>query len=203
MTHCPACSAPVAVPVSGSVVPVTCAGCLRTFRAVALPAAERSIEVRRMTRLAAAGENTCFYCPQKAADTVCELCGSFTCGDCEVDWFGRRLCLSCLHAKREQQPDLHFRSRLTLHDNVALMLLLLPLVCIPFYGAFFSALLAPISLFLVFRHWNSPRGMVPRGRFRQIATILLSVALVVGAISFIALIVAAMTGAFDQSSSLP
>jgi hypothetical protein len=61
-----------------------------------------------------------------------------------------------------------FRSRTRLHDNVALMMLVLPIIGIPFYGFFFAVLASPVALFLVIRHRKASRGLPPRGPFRLI-----------------------------------
>lgn len=116
---------------------------------------------------------------------TCEGCGSYLCAGCRIDWFGAQLCLGCIHAQREVRRSLEFRSHSTLHDNVALLIMLLPLVFIPFYGIFLAMLSAPVSLYLVLRHRRSPRGMVPRGPLRLIAAGLLSALLLAGAVALV------------------
>lgn len=186
---CPQCA--VAVPAaSRSVVePVYCTGCRREVMVCALPALDRPVERARLAVPAAAGEATCYFCPNKKAIAVCQSCGSFTCQSCEVEWFGEHLCLACVHTLREVKKDIRFRSRGALHDNVALMLLVLPILVIPCYGLIFALLLAPFALFMVIRHRKASRGIVPRGPFRLFAAGTLAILLMLGGVALIGFMV--------------
>ncbi len=131
------------------------------------------------------GEASCFFCEGQVATAACETCGRFICDRCKVDWAGHLTCLSCIHANREIKDNDLFKSRRVIHDNVALSILLWPLV-VPVYGLFFSLVISPVSLYLAIRHWNSSRGLVPRGRFRLVVTIVLSLLLLGSAMAGIA-----------------
>jgi hypothetical protein len=156
---------------------VYCPGCRRSSQVVLWPAADREPDRGVRAMVAAAGEAVCFACADKAATGVCAGCGCFTCPACEVSWIGESLCLSCLHDRRERKESPEFRARARLHDNVALGLLVLPILLVPFYGLVFSALASPVALFLVIRHWNAPRGLPPRGRARLVMAGVLAVVL--------------------------
>lgn len=166
MVPCPLCSAPLTFPVGGPVLAVRCPGCRREVTGVAWPARDRG--AGRIVRPAVAvdGGAGCFSCPERSATGVCAGCGSYTCPGCEAEWFGEHLCLRCLHARREVMEAPRFRRRTRVHDNIALMLLVLPLLFIPFYGIFLAMLASPVVLFLVIRHRHAPRGLPPRGPFR-------------------------------------
>jgi len=168
MIPCPLCSLPLMATARGVAEPVFCPGCRREVTLVVWPALDRVAFRPALPQAVVAGEAACFSCVDKAATGVCEGCGCYTCPACEAPWFGESLCLTCLHARRELTDAPKFRSRTRLHDNVALMMLVLPIIGIPFYGFFFAVLASPVALFLVIRHRKAPRGLPPRGPFRLI-----------------------------------
>jgi hypothetical protein len=124
--------------------------------------------------LASGGEATCFFCEGQTATDECAHCGRFVCDRCKADWAGSVTCLTCIHAMRELKGDDRFVSGRLVYDNLALLMVVAPALSIPVYGLFFSAMLAPFSLFLALRHWKSPRGIVPRGRARLVWALLVS-----------------------------
>jgi hypothetical protein len=168
MVPCPLCSAPLVFPVGVTAAVIRCSGCRRDVTGVTWPALGRGVGERERVRVPAAvdGGAMCFSCDDRAATGVCAGCGSYTCPACEVEWFGESVCLRCLHARREVVEAPRFRRRALIHDNIALMLLVLPLLVIPFYGIFLAMLASPVVLFLVVRHRRAPRGVPPRGPFR-------------------------------------
>jgi hypothetical protein len=165
------------------------------------PAAGRVSESDGAVEPAIEGGAACFNCPERKAVSVCEDCGSYLCGGCQADWFGRLLCLNCIHARREVRRDPDFRPHATIHDNVALMIMLIPLVAIPFYGIFLAMITAPVSLFLVVRHRKSPRGIVPRGPARLIAAGVLSILLMTAGAGLVGLAAWGIGELNEQSTS--
>lgn len=162
-------------------------------RSVPCPSCRTAVEVVAFGREAGAGragggaamhavdgDAGCFFCEGFKATDVCSSCGRFICGRCRVDWAGRTVCMTCVHAQREVRGDDGFQSRRTIYDNLALSVLVWPLVLVPFYGLFFTAMAAPVTMFWVVRHWNSPRGIIPRGRFRLVAAGVISVVFIAG-----------------------
>jgi hypothetical protein len=164
-----------------------CRWCRREVWLHCFPAAESLPVSRSGSELALDGEATCFHCQERRAVSVCEGCGCYLCEACQADWFGRKLCLACIHANREVRGALEFRPQATIYDNVALMIMLIPLLIVPFYGAFFAMMTAPVSLFLLVRHRKSLRGMVPRGPFRTVAAASLAILLLAGGVALIGL----------------
>jgi len=124
------------------------------------------------------GGAECFFCEGETATHTCSSCGRFLCERCQIDWSGEGSCLTCVHAHRELKDDDRFKNRRVLYDNVALSMLFWPMV-LPVPGIFFSAMFAPVALFLALRFWKSSRGIVPRGRLRSIVVITVSVILLV------------------------
>lgn len=166
MVPCPVCSLPLILPGRGVEETVFCPECRRDVTVVAWPALDRVASGPRVPQAVVDGEAACFSCPQRAATGVCEGCGCFTCPACEAQWFGESLCLGCLHARRELLAAPRFRHRTLLHDNIALMMLVLPIITIPFYGVLISVLASPVALVWAIRHRRSPRGLPPRGPWR-------------------------------------
>jgi hypothetical protein len=166
MVPCPLCSLPLMLPTRGAEETIYCPGCRREVTMVVWPALDRGPMRAPLPQAVVEGGAACFSCPDKAATGVCDGCGCYTCPACEADWFGESLCLTCLHARREVMKAPRFRHRVLLHDNIALMLLALPIFIIPVYGFFFAVLASPVALLLVIRHRKAPRGLPPRGPFR-------------------------------------
>ena len=193
MVPCPSCSLMLPVPPRGREHREFCPSCRRDVRLVAWPALDRAADRALPPPVAGAGETSCFRCADRVASGVCAACGCFTCAACEAEWFGERLCLSCLHAQREVDGGGAFRRRAFIFDNIALMLMVMPMVLIPLYGVPLAMLCAPVSLFLVIRHWRSFRGLPPRGPARLILSGGLAVGLLLlAAAGVVALVVAAM-----------
>lgn len=189
MIPCPICSLPIVLTTRGAEEAVFCAGCRRLVKAVGWPALDRDAGAGARPQAVMEGEASCFSCTNRAATSVCDACGCFTCPACEAKWLGESLCLACLHARRELQAAPRFQARALIYDNMALGLLLLPILIIPFYGVFFSVLASPVALYLVIRHWHTPRGLPPRGPFRSILAGSLALVLltsVVGGIGYVA-----------------
>ena len=75
----------------------------------------------------------------------------------------------------------------TLYDSIALGAAVLPLSI--FYIAFLTG---PVTFFLALRFWNRPTSLVPRGKWRLVVALLVSLLESVGLVAFILLIVWAM-----------
>jgi hypothetical protein len=192
MVSCPSCAQWIPLASPGVPETLTCGACGRQVTAVEWPAASHDAERGRLPGAMVAGEAACFACPDRAATGVCEGCGSYTCPACEAEWFGASLCLNCLHARRELAGETGFRSRTLVYDNIALMLLVLPIICVPFYGLMLSILASPIILFLVIRHRHSPRGLPPRGPLRLVLAGGLALLLMISAVGGMGLAVYAV-----------
>ena len=164
-----------------------------TFVAATPPSASASL-------LSANGGADCFFCPEHPATDSCVSCGRFVCTRCEVDWAGQKTCLTCLHAGREVREDNRFLTKRTLWDNLALSLLIWPAVVVPFYGLMFSLLASPVAIFIIIKNWNASRGIVPRGRARQIIALIISSLLIAGTIIGIMAMMDAFNSLLDTNS---
>src|SRR5207244_10526192 len=96
---------------------------------------------------------------------------------------GRILCPPCfddtLHGRKMQ----HLESSRTMHDSIALGLATIPALL--FWPVIVTA---PLSLYWTIRHWNSPRSILPRSRFRFYLAALLAV----GEIAVVVFVIAAI-----------
>lgn len=201
MVPCPSCSLTLPVPTRGREHREFCPSCRRDVRLVAWPALDRAAAVTVLPAAAATGETSCFRCADRVASGVCAACGCFTCAACEAEWFGERLCLSCLHARREIDGAGSFRRRALIHDNLALLLMVLPMLVIPVYGVPVAVLAAPVSLFLVVRYRRAFRGLPPRGPARLIVAGGLAVVLMLGALGGVAALLMAALDLPKRSNS--
>ena len=108
-------------------------------------------------------ESACYYHPEKRATVVCEGCGRFLCGLCDVDFKGKHLCTGCIEHGIGDAGDT-FRSEYTRYDNIAMLVLGIPIVTVfLIYLTFFTA---PIALYLCIRYWRAPLGPVHVNRWR-------------------------------------
>jgi hypothetical protein len=111
--------------------------------------------------LAADLEASCFYHARSRAQAVCDECGRFLCSLCALEVPGRTLCPICFEANLRGRKIQDLESSRTMHDSIALALAIFPAFL------FWPILVtAPFTLFWIFRHWNSPRSILPRTRVR-------------------------------------
>ena len=157
---------------------LACPGCFAPVRARVFPAFGRALVAGAAPEAVLSDEDaSCFYHPAKKAVVPCDRCGRFLCALCDIDpgGGGRHVCPGCLEAARlepgrkgAEAGDLPMQRR-TLHDQMALMLVGLPLVLSVFSAWVFTIITAPVALFLVVRYWNEPRrAIIPRTRARLV-----------------------------------
>lgn len=139
--HCPSCKAPVLV---------------KAFPALTQPKAGSVPQP-----VSADTEASCFYHAQNRARAHCDDCGRFLCDLCMLEVPGRTVCPACFGTSIRGRKIQDFETERTMHDSVALALATVPVLL------FWPVLItAPLTLFWVIRHWNSPRSILPRSRIR-------------------------------------
>lgn len=133
----------------------------------------------------AEGEAVCFYNPHRRATKVCDHCGVYMSDTWAAPWGEMTICLKCLEQLRSKSQDQRFEASRTLWDNIALGLVVIPVVgglvamasiiAWPLSVLAFGATLitAPAAILLALRYWNAPRSLAPRGRLRLILALLL------------------------------
>jgi len=130
------------------------------------------------------GDAVCRFYPEQKAETVCDECGCFLSEKAAVSWGGRNFCLPCLHSLREKKGQDEFLARRTLYDNTALGLIL--------FLSPLSLFTAPVALYYLIRYRNSSRGIVPRGKFRWWAALILAFGFALGWLFLLILWIAAI-----------
>ncbi len=124
---------------------------------------------------AAADESSCFFHPSKRASVACARCGRFLCPLCDLDVDGAHVCPRCLEAGLRKKTFGTYESERTCYDRMALAVAVFPM-----FLHVFTVFTAPVAIFLAIRHWNAPRGIEARSRFRLVLAILLAVLEIVG-----------------------
>lgn len=165
------------IPVVGDWTEAVCPACgeahyLRLYPAyVREPAALSTAEA-----IQGEGESNCFYHEQYRAKCVCESCGRFICGYCEVEDGGRHICLHCL--SKGAKLDTVRQGTYTAWDRVILML---AVASIPLVVIHVSVFLCPAVLFLVIYHWKKIKAYpVPGSRISLIVAALIACVPLVG-----------------------
>jgi hypothetical protein len=128
---CPSCEAPLAIEV--------------------FPAILQTPSAAAPEPLLVQGQSSCFYHPAKKASIVCDGCGRFLCGLCDLELNGRHLCPACLETGQRKSKFKDLENTRVLWDHIALAVALFPLLC--FWPSFLGA---PYALYLVVRYRKAP-----------------------------------------------
>lgn len=208
MIRCAACGYQIPVSVFAVAREAPCPLCRRVVRAAVLPAVARSgvTPPSLPEEPPAPGEPACFYNPNRRATKTCDHCGVFISDAWAAKWGGQTVCLKCLENLRSKRQDSRFQAKRVLWDNISLGTALLPfLLCVPLLllgpiGLPFmviclmaSIVTAPTALGLSIYAWNKPRSLVPRGPWRVLSALLLSLVQCAG---WALLFVAGISGTF-------
>jgi hypothetical protein len=159
--RCGACAWPLPPESWNPESAAACPGCGTRTQVIAFPALARVHIGTAPETVIGEAEASCFYHSQNRAESPCDECGRFLCRLCELDVDGRRICPGCFSAGVRGRKIQEVDTKRTLYDSIALALSTLPVLL------FWPALVgAPMSLYMVIRHWNSPRSILPRTRVR-------------------------------------
>jgi hypothetical protein len=180
LVTCPQCQWRLSADLADTRGEALCPRCRRAFTATLFPALFRTFEGGRPgEHIAEGSQAACFFHASRRAVVACDLCGRFLCTLCDLPVGGRHACPTCLAEGTETQslPALGSARRQTvlLYDNIALALAVLPLPC-----WYFTALTAPVALFVVLRYWNRSASPVPRGRGRFVLAATLALLQIAG-----------------------
>lgn len=119
--------------------------------------------------IAPQGQIECFYHPGKAAVVPCADCGRLLCPVCRVEMDGKSICMSCLQAGRDKQKIIALQNERVLYDGLAFTLAFWPIFIV-----FPTLVTAPAAIYFSIKHWRQPPGVLPKGWFKNIAALLLS-----------------------------
>jgi hypothetical protein len=167
---CLSCGFPLPTEFLNRAEMVACPGCRRPMRVDVYPAYVRPFAPAPAgERALMDGEAGCFYHPQRRAAVPCDACGRFLCALCDCELHGQHLCPTCLQTGRDQGRLRSLEQSRVRYDNVALALAILPLLV--FY---FTIITAPMTVYLVIRHWNTTLSVIPRSRVRFVLAFLIA-----------------------------
>jgi hypothetical protein len=139
----------------------TCPVCKTHAEAIVFPAHARTAIGTPPESIENAREASCFYHAANRAAVPCDECGRFLCYLCDLAVDGRHLCPSCFGTSVRERRLQDFETQRTMHDSIALALATFPMLMV-----WPIVLSAPLTIFWIVRHWNSPRSIVPRTRAR-------------------------------------
>jgi len=180
---CSACSWPLPPELWSGTEGQHCLSCGAPLLLTVFPALTRPHVASLPQPVAADLEASCFYHAQNRAYAPCDECGRFLCSLCTLEIPGRILCPVCFGANMRGRKIENLESSRTMHDTIALSLAVFP--AFMFWPVLITA---PLTLFWIVRHWNSPSSVPPRTRVRFYLAGLVAVC----EISFIVLLIAAI-----------
>jgi len=139
-----------------------CRNCRARLHCTAYPALTRDSKVIRPEKISEQNQAGCFYHPAQQAVVDCAHCGRFLCALCDLEVGEKHLCPSCLGRGKDGQSLLQLNQGLVRYDILTLALSLWPLLLfMPLI-----VLTAPLTLYLVFKHYNKPISITPVNRWR-------------------------------------
>ena len=139
----------------------TCPICRARVLVKVFPAFKKSASGSIPQPLGADTEASCFYHSQNRASAPCDECGRFLCSLCALEIPGAKLCPVCFEASVRGRKLPHLETSRTMHDSIALALATVPALMV-----WPVLITAPLTLFWIVRHWNSPGSILPRTRIR-------------------------------------
>jgi hypothetical protein len=159
-----------------------CPNCQAPTRTLVFPAIARATSAAHPA-LRNETEAGCFFHEHSRAENVCASCGRFICSLCTLAFGTQKLCPDCIYRKRRQALEPLFRDQTILFDNIALLLLVIPVLCLMYIyvGLIFSA----FALAIVIIGWRRRRPLVPRSNYRFVLAAGLSL---IEGVSWIALV---------------
>lgn len=182
MLRCPSCNATINADRFNRNEPVPCSRCSKRMRVLAFPALYAETDGDIPPAIAdAAGESEagCYDHANRKATAVCDDCGRFLCALCKLEIDGRTTCPRCLAAARNSEASIRLVDQRPLLDNMALAFAVYPALLI-----FPSLIFAPLSLFIVFRYWKRPGGLLRNTKMRYVLAGILALIQLVIWVSF-------------------
>ena len=187
---CPRCQSSINDITLGPGSFTRCPQCLSAFEMEIFPAFfRRQSQAAEAETVLIEGESTCFYHADKRALLPCQGCGRFLCALCDCELHGEHFCPSCLEVGATKGKIKSLENRRTRHDSIALMLAIAPMLF--FYATLITA---PVTLYIVIRHWKTPLSIVRRTRIRFVIAAVLASLQIVGWIAIIFFLVVTFSG---------
>lgn len=173
---CPSCGHPFDTEHYNSSTEYTpCRICGIKLRVCAFPALYRRAQEAASALKAKLNDAVCYYHTEKKAEQVCDECGRFLCGLCELPFGEEILCSSCLEMRRKQPGRHALKPRQMRYDKLAISLAILPLLYFPL-----TLLTAPATLFVVLRYWKKDLEFSPGRKSRMVLAFIVALLQVAG-----------------------
>ncbi len=176
LVKCPACGDSVSSEFYNSTAEYTlCFNCGGKLLVHAFPALYRREKEGAAAEKALLDDAVCFYHANKKAERVCDECGRFLCGLCELPFGEETLCASCLEQRRKQPGRHRLKARQMRYDKLALMLAVLPIIM-----WYLTCITAPAALFVVLRYWKKDQEFSPGRKVRMALAFIIALLQVIG-----------------------
>jgi len=160
--ECPRCRTPLNWTTFNQPGFTPCAGCNLPIEVEVFPALLRPpAPVQEAQALLVEGESTCFYHSERKAVLPCQSCGRFVCALCDCELRGEHFCPVCLETGKKKGKIRNLNTTRMKYDSIALTLALVPIIFL-----YPTLVTAPLTLFVAFRHWNSPLSIAHQTKFR-------------------------------------
>lgn len=159
--QCANCTWPLELASATGTFAQACPVCKTDVEAVVFPAHAYTAAGAPAESVQSTTESTCFYHGANRAAVPCDECGRFLCNLCDLAVEGRHLCPGCFGTGVREHRLQGLETQRTMHDSIALALATFPIMMI-----WPIVISAPLTIFWIFRHWKSPRSIVPRTRAR-------------------------------------
>lgn len=170
---CPSCKAPFDSKYYNSGYFISCPVCAKAVRVDVFPALIRPAVIRRGENVLEEGQSSCFYHSAKNAETICDGCGRFLCGLCDIEIASKHFCPSCIESGKKKGKMPALKNEHTRYDKMALALAAVSLLIWPL-----SFATAPASLIISLYHWRTPCSLVQKTRSAFVVSILVSLMMI-------------------------
>ncbi len=173
---CPTCGHPFAAEhYNAAAEYIPCSMCAGKLRVYAFPALYRRAKQVAAALAARLDDAACYYHADKKAEQVCDACGRFLCGFCELPFGEETLCAPCLEQRRKEPGRHALKPRQMRYDKLAISLAVLPLLYFPL-----TVLTAPATLFVVLRYWKKDLEFSPGRKSRMVLAFVIGLLEIIG-----------------------
>lgn len=124
------------------------------------------------------GESNCFYHEANSAAAVCDACGRFLCGLCDIELGSRHVCPACLSSGQQTGRVHNLEGSRALWGQIALAVAVLPILFYPFL-----IFTAPTALFLSIYGWRKPGSLVRGGKTRLVLAMIIALLEIAGIVT--------------------
>jgi uncharacterized paraquat-inducible protein A len=182
-TRCPSCSHIIDAQLIDSEGTSVCSSCKKRITFTRFPAFSAKRDETSALEWREDGESACFFHARYRAKAPCDQCGRFLCSLCAIGFGSQTLCPECIHTSRRGPTATGLSHQALLYDNLALSLVLLPLV--GFFFFYFAMITAPAGLFASIFYFGRQKTVVPRSRFRFLIAMILALVEIIGIVLFL------------------